>query len=416
MKFLLRTLGCRANQYDSEAVRSMLLSAGAQEVTAAEEADVAIFNSCSVTAAAEAELRKGVRRVARANPALRTMIMGCAPGLAARDESLAPLRTLPTVTNTVVGADMELIAATLGLRRSSAANGVGMQTGARALLRIQDGCDEHCTFCATTLARGSNRSRSMAEIVDEAGTLSRSHPEIVLTGIHIGSYGADIGSSLSSLVEVLIARVPAVRFRLSSLEATEVDDRLCELLADASRLAPYLHAPLQSGSDRVLKRMGRHWYTARAYEASIEHIVGSRRVFGLGADIICGFPGETEDDHRKTLALVERLPFTSLHVFPYSARPGAASNRLGKGVGSADIARRCSELREVSQLKSSQYRALRIGDKADVVAVSAEDGLTEDHLPVVISGPGIRRRDRFNAKLVMRNAKLTAIPAATLQA
>lgn len=394
----------------------MLLSAGAQEVTAAAEADVAIFNSCSVTAAAEAELRKGVRRVARANPALRTLVMGCAPGLSARDENIAPLRTLPTVSDALAGADLELIAATLGLRRSPAANATGAQTGARALLRIQDGCDEHCTFCATTLARGSNRSRPLDEIVREAGILARSHPEIVLTGIHIGSYGTDIEGSLSSLVEGLIARVPAVRFRLSSLEATEVDDRLCELLADGSRLAPYLHAPLQSGSDRVLKRMGRHWYTARMYEASVQHIVGARPVFGLGADIICGFPGETEDDHRSTLALVKRLPFTSLHVFPYSARPGAVSSRLGEDVGSADIERRCVELREVSQRKASQYRALRVGGNADVVAVSADDGVTEDHLSVAIAGSGIRRRDRFNAKLALWNEKLTAIPGGTLQA
>lgn len=415
MKFLLRTHGCRANQYDSEAVRAMLLSAGAREVSAAEDADVAIFNSCTVTAAAEVELRKGIRRIARVNPAVRTLVMGCAPGLSARDERVAPLRTLPTVSDTVAGADLDLIAAMLGLRRSSAA-AAGVQTGARALLRIQDGCDEHCTFCATTLARGSNRSRAVHEIVSEARALAESHPEIVLTGIHIGSYGTDIGSSLSLLVQALIACVPVVRFRLSSLEATEVDARLRDLLTDVTRLAPWLHAPLQSGSDRVLKRMGRHWYTAESYETSIERIVGSRRVFGLGADIVCGFPGETEENHRNTLALIERLPFTSLHVFPYSARPGTAATRLAGQIGSAEIDRRCSEVREVGYRKAAQYKALRIREMADVVAISAVEGLTEDHLPVAISSPGIRRRDRFDATLVLRNAKLTALPSATLEA
>jgi len=394
----------------------MLLSAGAHEVSTADEADVAIFNSCSVTAAAEAELRKGVRRVARANPALRTLVMGCAPGLSARDERVAPLRTLPTVTDTVAGADLELIAATLGLRSSVILSGPTLQTGARALLRIQDGCDEHCTFCATTLARGSNRSRPLQQLVAEALTLANSHPEIVLTGIHIGSYGADIGSSLSFLVEALVTSVPRARFRLSSLEATEVDDRLCDIMADASRLAPYLHAPLQSGSDRVLKRMGRHWYTARTYQTSIERIIGSRRVFGLGADIICGFPGETEEDHRQTLALVERLPFTSLHVFPYSARPGAAASRLAGAVGSTEIGSRCSELREVSRRKACDYSALRAGGPADVVAISGDEGLTEDYLSVGISCPQIRRRDRFDATLVLRNGRLTAVTADTLEA
>lgn len=416
MKFLLRTLGCRANQYDGEAVRAMLLAAGAREVSGAEEADVAIFNSCSVTAAAEAELRKGVRRAARSNPSLRTLVMGCAPGLSVRDERVAPLRTLPTVSDAVAGADLDLIAATLGLRNPPAPNASRGQTGARALLRIQDGCDEHCTFCATTLARGSNRSRPLHELVTEARDLAESHPEIVLTGIHIGSYGADIGSSLSLLVEALITAVPAVRFRLSSLEATEVDDRLRELLAGPSRLVPWLHAPLQSGSDRVLKRMGRHWYTASTYEASIERIIGSRRVFGLGADVICGFPGETEEDHRQTLALVERLPFTSLHVFPYSPRPGAAALRLSGVVGSNEIDRRCSKLREVSGRKAANYRELRAGDCADVVAVSAGEGLTEDNLPVVISSPVIRRRDRFAATLLLRNARLIAVTADSLEA
>ena len=416
MKFLLRTHGCRANQYDSEAVRAMLLSAGASEVTTADEAEVAIFNSCSVTAAAEVELRKGVRRVARLNPAVRTIVMGCAPGLSARDERVAPLRTLPTVSDTVVGADLKLIASTLGLRTAVEPNGPRMQTGARALLRIQDGCDEHCTFCATTLARGSNRSRSPHELVAEARALADSHPEIVLTGIHIGSYGLDIGSSLSLLVEALVTGIPRVRFRLSSLEATEVDDRLCNLMTDPSRLAPYLHAPLQSGSDRVLKRMGRHWYTARSYQTSIERIIGSRTVFGLGADIICGFPGETEDDHLQTVALVERLPFTSLHVFPYSPRPGAVASRLGDTVGSTEVDRRCSNLREISRRKASKYSDLRAGQQADVVAISTDEGLTEDYLTVGISAPHIRRRDRFDATLMFGSERLTAVTADTLEA
>jgi threonylcarbamoyladenosine tRNA methylthiotransferase MtaB len=416
MKFLLRTYGCRANQYDSEAVRGMLLAAGAQEVGEAEDADVAIFNSCSVTAAAEAELRKGVRRAARSNPSLRTVVMGCGPGLSARDERVTPLRTLPTVSDAVAGADLSLIAATLGVRDTLLPSGGRAQTGARALLRIQDGCDEHCTFCATTLARGSNRSRSVHEIVAEAEILAESHPEIVLTGIHIGSYGADTGSSLSLLVEALIRSVPVVRFRLSSLEATEVDAVLLELMADSARLAPYLHAPLQSGSDRVLKRMGRHWYTARTYEAAVERIVDSRPVFGLGADVICGFPGETEEDHDQTRALIERLPFTSLHVFPYSGRPGAAAARLRGAVGSSDIARRCSELREVGVRKSARYKELRAQGSADVVAVSAEEGLTEDHLSVGISSARIRRRDRFTARLVLRDTALIAIAADSLEA
>ena len=351
MKFFLRSHGCRANGYDSEVVRAMLLSSGASEATAT-DADVAIFNSCSVTAAAEAELRKDIRRVARANPGVRTIVMGCAPGLTGRDEAANPLRTLPTVSNAIVGADLESIALALGLPKEQASAPRGAQTGARALLRIQDGCDEHCTFCIATIARGASRSRPLDEVIREATVLADTHPEIVITGIHIGSYGLDFGSCLSALVERLIVSVPSVRFRLSSLEATEVDDSLCELFGDRRRLAPYLHAPLQSGSDRVLKRMGRSWYTARTYASSVERTVARNGFFGLGADVICGFPGETERDHLETVAMAECLPFTSLHVFPYSPRPGTSSLRLGSPVGSEDSRRRCEELREISQRKA----------------------------------------------------------------
>ena len=413
MKFLLRTHGCRANQYDSEAVRAMLLSGGLSEVADAQLADIAIFNSCSVTAAAEAELRKDIRRASRLNPRLQTIVMGCAPGVATRDERGASLRTLPTVTHAIAGADLDLVASAIGLPREAARFPRGSQTGARGLLRIQDGCDEHCTFCATTMARGANRSRSVAELTVEAAALAEVHPEIVLTGIHIGSYGTDTGDSLSSLVDALVLNVPRVRFRLSSLEATEVDDRLRELVSEGTRLAPYLHAPLQSGSDRVLRRMGRSWYSRASYESHVMEIVGARSVFGLGADIICGFPGETEEDHHLTVAVVERLPFTSLHVFPYSPRPGTASLRLPDHVGSPVIDRRTTELRELAMRKSTAYRASRAGGRADVVAISPREGLTEDYLPVAITASTVRRRDRFEATLAANENGLTAVPIVT---
>ncbi|HZK78089.1 MAG TPA: radical SAM protein, partial [Gemmatimonadaceae bacterium] len=261
MKVFLQTYGCRANQYDTEAVRGMLAEAGVEEVESATDADYAVFNSCSVTSAAEADLRADVRRVARLNPSIRTVVMGCASGVTPRDESRLPLATLPSVASLVTGGDVAAVGIALGLSLPSL-RAPSTQMGSRALLRIQDGCDEHCTFCVTTIARGSNRSRGADEIVDEAVRLSESHPEIVLTGIHIGSYGSDTGSSLGELVERLVAETDSVRYRLTSIEATEVDDRLGELLRrDSRRVAPHLHAPLQSGSDRVLRRMGRHWYT-----------------------------------------------------------------------------------------------------------------------------------------------------------
>jgi threonylcarbamoyladenosine tRNA methylthiotransferase MtaB len=419
----LRTFGCRANQYDSEAVRAMVERAGGSLVDAPEDADVAVFNSCVVTAEAEADLRQGVRRAARRNPGLRTVVMGCAAAVAPPAGAPGSLRDLPTVAHVVGGADLPSIAAAIDLAPGAARGVPTRQTGARALLRIQDGCDEHCTFCATTLARGPNRSRLGAQLVDEALRLAERHPEIVLTGVHIGSYGTDSGSSLGELVARLVAEVPGVRFRLSSLEATEVDDRLLELLSgDAARVAPYLHAPLQSGSDRVLKRMGRHWYTAERYAAAVRRVVGARRVFGLGADVVAGFPGETEEDHQATLALVDELPFTALHVFPYSVRPGTGAARLGGQVHGDVVARRAAELREAARRRKAAYEASRAGERADVIVIGEggrREGLTEDYISVEVGGPdggaAPPRGARFLARLAPAGAgsrrSLVALPA-----
>jgi len=295
-------------------------------------------------------------------------------------------------------------------------------------LKIQDGCDEHCTFCATTIARGANRSRGIPELVAEATALAEHHAEIVLTGIHIGTYGQDrltdpgrksgvdpkagtsgLGdprarargqSNLGDLLEALISAVPSVRFRLSSIEATEVDDTIARLLIEApAHLAAHLHAPLQSGANRILKRMGRHWYTAESYRARLEWLAERLPVFGLGADIIAGFPGESDAEHRETVALVEALPFTYLHVFPYSERPGAAAGRLGERVPPGAIRARARELRETGEAKARAYRARRQGQRADGVVCGRQAGqvevLTEDYLSVYLPSDQWNGRARF---------------------
>ncbi|HVH40562.1 MAG TPA: radical SAM protein, partial [Gemmatimonadaceae bacterium] len=253
MKVHLRTFGCRANQYDSEQMRAMFERAGAEIVADAADADVAVFNSCAVTSDAEADLRQAVRRAARGRPGLRTVITGCA---AAR--SGGALAELPSVEGVIAGADLPAVAAALGLPPGAGFGTAEAQRGARGLLRVQDGCDEHCTFCATTLARGAHRSRTADALVAEATALAGHHEEIVLTGVHVGSWGKEFGLSLGALVARLVRDVPTVRFRLASVEATEVDAELAELLRDGgSRVCPYLHAPLQSASDSLLRRMGR---------------------------------------------------------------------------------------------------------------------------------------------------------------
>jgi threonylcarbamoyladenosine tRNA methylthiotransferase MtaB len=403
VKVYLRTYGCRANQYDTEQVRALVERAGGVIVDDPSEADQAVFNSCAVTTEAEAELRKGIRKAARSNTSLRTVVMGCAASL-----DRGQLRTLPGVTDVVAGGDAVEVIRSLGLPLAPGA-AIG-QHGTRALLRTQDGCDEHCTFCATTVARGANRSRSAEELVREAQGLAERHPEIVLTGIHIGTWGRDIGQTLGALVRRLVAEVPAVRFRLSSVEATEVDDALAELFGDPARLAPHLHAPLQSGSDRLLKRMGRHWYTAASYAQAVNRLVRRGSAFGLGADVIAGFPGETDEDHRATIEYVKSLPFSYLHVFPYSPRPGTAATRLAGQVDGTVARARAAELRTVSDALAESYGRTRIGGSADVIVVRGDrrEGLTEDYLQVDMAGPALPRGTRIRARLSAGTPRLVA--------
>jgi len=400
-RILLHTFGCKANQYDSEVLRQALEAAGATIVDDPEQADAAVVNSCTVTHVGEGKLRGFVRRIARRQPRIRTVIVGCA---AALDDG--PLAALPGVAAVMGGSEPAEVLQRLALPAVDVPVGLRtFQGGTRAWLKIQDGCDEHCTFCATTLARGGNRSRPLDDLVSEARALAAQHAEIVLTGVHIGAWGRDLGRdrTLGSLAERLVERVPAVRFRLSSVEATEVDDRLARLMIEApDRLAPHLHAPLQSGSDGVLRRMGRHWYTAGDYRRRVETLAASLSVFALGADVMVGFPGETDEDFAATCRVVEDLPFTYLHVFPYSERPATAAVRLGSPPDAAVVRERSAVLREVVRLKAEQYARRRDGSTADVVTLSRVagwyEGLTEDYLsvhwPAAAAGPA-----RFRARL-----------------
>jgi threonylcarbamoyladenosine tRNA methylthiotransferase MtaB len=410
VKVYLRTFGCRANHYDTEAVRALVSSAGHEIVAHATDADVAVYNGCAVTADAEAELRKVVRRDARHQPALRSVVMGCA---ASNDERRAPelrVRSLPTVEHVVPGADLVAIAEALEIDVPIGGVLTTHQTGTRALLRVQDGCDEHCTFCTTTLARGANRSRFADDVVREAAALAERHAEIVISGIHIGTYGVDIDSSLGALMTRLVDEVPDVRFRLTSIEATEIDAPLARLFVERpNRLVPHVHAPLQSGSDRVLRRMGRSWYTSATYSAALEQLAGRMPILGLGADVITGFPGETDADHRATVALVERLPFTYLHVFPYSARPGTAAPRLNGQVASSLADERAAELREIAGRRATAYAASRVGGLADSIVIGGaerREALTGDYLTAQPVGGDLPRGARFTGRLELAGNRL----------
>jgi threonylcarbamoyladenosine tRNA methylthiotransferase MtaB len=400
------TFGCKANQYDTEQVRQAFSDGGAVVVDDPALADLAVINSCTVTNESEVKLRRFVRHVSKTSHA-HTIVMGCA---AALDNGV--IAALPGVRAVVPNAEPATVLRAAGFGDVGAQHAAPLHAHARsrALLKIQDGCDEHCTFCATTLARGNNRSRSVADLIEEARLLAEHHAEIVLTGVHIGTYGEDragVGGpgamprgSLGRLLECLIEAVPDVRFRLGSIEATEVDDTLAHLFIEAPRhLAAHLHAPLQSGSNRLLRRMGRHWYTVESYRARIEWLAERLPVFGLGADIIAGFPGETDQDHRASVTLLQALPFTYFHVFPFSVRPDAAAARLPGQVPPKEIRERARELRELGEAKAAAHRARRRGQAADGVVTGRLKGqievMTQDYLSVYLDTDQWDGRPRF---------------------
>jgi threonylcarbamoyladenosine tRNA methylthiotransferase MtaB len=404
MRVHYHTFGCKANQYDTERMRQEAEARGA--TTAARDgADVVVVNTCTVTNQADADARRFIRRVHREQPEARIVVAGCSAAL--RE---AEYRGMPGVDHVVSGHDPVRVAEGIGGALAAGLTQIELRSGldridsepiggellrrragaSRGWLKVQDGCDRKCAFCATRLARGASRSRAPDEVISEAALLARSHVELVVTGIHIGHYGMDLDprQSLARLCARLLDEVPDVRFRLGSVEATEVDDELLDLLADSDgRLAPHLHMPLQSGADPVLRRM-RRWHTREQYRSRALEIASRLTTLGLGADVITGFPGETVADHAATRALIEELPFTYLHVFPFSPRDGTVAADLPDPVAQRVSGERARELRELAQEKGRAYRAARSGGRAAVVIEGdGGTGLTEDYLRVSVRQP-----------------------------
>lgn len=426
MRVHYHTFGCKANQYDTERMRQEGEARGVVTTPERAEADVFVVNTCTVTSQADAVARRFIRRLRRERPDAAVVVAGCSAALKAE-----AYRGMRGVVQVVEGHDPMMVAGALeaiGETRRVVDGGAGRPVDAartggltqlelrarldridsepiggqllrrragasRGWLKVQDGCDRKCSFCATRLARGASRSRPLDDVVAEARLLARSHAELVITGIHIGHYGRDLADriSLSRLCAELLDRVADVRFRLGSIEATEIDDLLIDLLESAGgRLARHLHMPLQSGADPVLRRM-RRWHTREQYRLRAWDVAGRVAPLGLGADVITGFPGETDEDHDATIALVDELPFTYLHVFPFSPREGTPAADLADPVPQRVAGERAKALRELAQEKGAAYRERRRGTHATAV-VEGDGGtaMTEDYLRVSVrhdSGP-----------------------------
>ncbi len=418
MKVHFVTHGCKANQYDTEKFRQELEARGAVAVDNPNEAEAAVVNTCTVTNNADQQARKAIRKLKRDNPDIEIIVAGCSAAL-----RFDEYQQMDQVSGVVEGHDATQVAGLIApeaplLDRDEEPIGGALleknERGTRGWMKIQDGCDRRCSFCATKVARGASRSRTEDAIVEEAQRLAQAHREIVFTGIHIGHYGHDLegGSdehSLSRLIARLLSDVPDVRFRLGSIEATEIDDLMIDLLEQSGgRLVPHLHVPMQSGSNAVLRRM-RRWHTREQYRDRLLEIADRLPYLGLGADVIVGFPGETDLDFEDTRDLVESLPFTYLHVFPYSKRDGTIAADLDYQVHGDIKSARSKDLRELALNKGEVYRRSRAGQAAEIVVEENDYGVTEDYLRVKLTGaPDRRTGDVVYAPLQFEDGELTA--------
>ena len=403
------TLGCRVNQADTQQLQAALEARGFSTVPFGAAADVVVVNTCTVTARAEVSDRQAIRRARRANPDARVVVTGCWAQTSA-DEVAREAGVDLVVGNADKPRLPALVEEVLLARRGPARVEVGEFRGARvavdrparalgrsrAFVKIQDGCQHRCAFCIVPRARGESRSLDPMHVVDQVcGLVDAGHAEVTLTGVDLGHYGADLvpRTSLAVLLRALVDIAGLRWLRLSSMLPAYFTDQVLEVVTGAPAIAPHFHVPLQSGSDRVLRAMRRP-YTVAMYRAVVERLALAIPRLGLGADVIAGFPGERADDAAATHALIEALPFTYLHVFPYSDRRETEAVARPDHVDRATVALRAARLRALGTAKAAAFRGELVGRTEDVLVLETRDratgglvGLTGNYVEVVFEGP-----------------------------
>ena len=375
------TLGCRLNAFESEVMREQAQAAGMAEAV--------IVNTCAVTAEAERQARQTIRRLRRENPGAPIVITGCAAQL--HPEKFADMPEVDRVLGNSEKLDGARLADTDGAKvqvadimtaRETAHHLIGgFESRARAFVQIQQGCDHRCTFCIIPFARGPNRSLPAGAIVEQIRRLSdQGYREAVLTGVDISSYGVDTDgrSRLGALAAQILAEVPVLaRLRLSSLDPAVIDDDIFRLLADEPRFMPHLHLSLQAMDDMILKRMKRRHDRAQALAVAKR----ARPDVVFGADLIAGFPTESEAMFAATLAAVEEMDLTHLHVFPYSTRPGTPAARMPAPPGEVRK-ERAARLRAAGETALARYLQNQVGREVTVLVEQDNAGHSEHYAPV----------------------------------
>ena len=392
MKYFITTLGCKVNQYETQALETLLKQRGHQPVTDG-SADVVIVNTCAVTAESGRKSRQAIRRAKADNPGAVTAVCGCF-------SQVEPENVRKLGADVVFGSGERSLFVE-ELERAVAERGECIEriddpfrrmkfellpSGAvdgrtRAMLKIQDGCDNFCTYCVIPYARGRVRSLPIKDAQEQAREMQDDgYTELVITGIEIASYGKDFrdGTTLADVIEAIAEAAPKMRLRLGSLEPTVVTDEFCRRLAATGKMCRHFHLSLQSGCDDTLRRMNRKYDTARFFDAAVL----LRKYFSgcaLTADLIVGFPGETEENHAATLDFIRRCAFSSMHIFPYSIRPGTKAAAMDGQHTHAEKERRAAEARAVAEETQKAYLSSCVGETLPVIFETEKDGMAYGH-------------------------------------
>ncbi len=409
LSFTVTGLGCKVAQYDAEAISAELEERGLVRLDQPGSADILLVNTCTVTTHAGYQARQLIRKLVREYPRARLVVTGC---YAERDQAV--LKGIAGVDLVVTRNQRERLGALLAGETTvsdpaagdvrSTFNRVLTRFGnrSRPLLKIQDGCDENCSYCIVPTVRGPSLSQSGQDVEEQLRQLSgEGFGEVVLSGVHLGRWGEDFpdgqGQTLASLLARLAELALPLRYRLSSIEPLEFTDRLIETISGFSDLARHFHLPLQSGSDAILRAMNRP-YTAEQYRARVAAILSALPDACIGADVIVGFPGESEGDFEETLRLVSGLGLAYLHVFPFSPRPGtAAAGMAGRPHGDV-VKERSRCLRGLSAGLRREFAARFVGTAQQVVVLSVDSGsdealgLSGNYLQVAFPAGDVRRR------------------------
>jgi len=400
------TLGCKTNQFESAAMGEQLVSAGYRQVDFSAGADLVIVNTCTVTAATDAQSRQLIRRARRFNPRARVVVTGCYAQIDPQSLSQLPGVAL-VIGNQEKGQLLESLghldgSTTIQVGDIRAARTIeplsltGFDQRSRAFVQIQNGCDAFCSYCIIPYARGRSRSVAVAAIVDQLETLAENgYPEVVLTGIHIGNYGHDLQPpvDLLTLLQQIEQSGFAGRLRLGSIEPTELPENLYRYIAAAEWICPHFHIPLQAGDDEILQRMNRH-YTTDFFAELVHKINRLRPDAAIGLDVITGFPGETDRQFEQTCRFLETLPFSHLHVFPFSRRSGTPAAKLPEQLPGTLIKQRATRLRRLGEKKTAEFSRSFIGSELAIVVEAGESdgcykGLSQNYLPVTVTAEAV---------------------------